>query len=235
MTVPDSSLFRSPKASEGSGGALGESEARRRGNTIGVRDQVMDLVSGQGFPVSRQADNLFPTPNTMEHREIKTPEQIAELKKRSPGGYRNLRESVINELVPTLPTPMSRDYKGDVSPHIRDGKVQTDTIERAIFHSGEITEIAWGKFEPAIRRWESTIGRDAPAPTKPDGKNGNHRLSAEFTEWMMGLPAGWVTAPEIGLSRVEQLKACGNGVVPQQAMMALSMLIDDQIMKQLGK
>jgi len=38
---------------------------------------------------------------------------------------------------------------------------------------------------------------------------------------MMGLPAGWVTDPAIGISRNEQLKACGNGVVPQQAMAAL--------------
>lgn len=45
--------------------------------------------------------DLLPTPNTMEHREIKTPEQIAELKAKSPGGYRNLRESVVNELLPT--------------------------------------------------------------------------------------------------------------------------------------
>jgi DNA (cytosine-5)-methyltransferase 1 len=38
---------------------------------------------------------------------------------------------------------------------------------------------------------------------------------------MMGLPDGWVTAPAIGLTRNEQLKACGNGVVPQQATAAL--------------
>jgi len=38
---------------------------------------------------------------------------------------------------------------------------------------------------------------------------------------MMGLPDGWVTSPDIGISRNEQLKACGNGVVPQQAMAAL--------------
>ena len=37
----------------------------------------------------------------------------------------------------------------------------------------------------------------------------------------MGLPDGWVTDPVIGISRNEQLKACGNGVVPQQAMAAL--------------
>lgn len=37
----------------------------------------------------------------------------------------------------------------------------------------------------------------------------------------MGLPEGWVTDAAIGISRNEQLKACGNGVVPQQAMAAL--------------
>jgi DNA (cytosine-5)-methyltransferase 1 len=84
----------------------------------------------------------------------------------------------------------------------------------------------WGKFEPAIRRWEA-LTRPAPAPTKPDGKDGNHRLSAEFTEWMMGLPEGWVTAEDIGLKRNDQLKACGNGVVPQQAEMALKILLQD--------
>jgi hypothetical protein len=60
--------LRSPKASEGSGGAIGEAEALKRGNTVGVRDQVMDLVAGQGLKVSRVADNsgggleLMPTP-----------------------------------------------------------------------------------------------------------------------------------------------------------------------------
>lgn len=40
----------------------------------------------------------------------------------------------------------------------------------------------------------------------------------------MGLPAGHVTAAEIGISRNEQLKALGNGVVPQQAHLALSLM-----------
>jgi DNA (cytosine-5)-methyltransferase 1 len=84
--------------------------------------------------------------------------------------------------------------------------------------------IAWGKFAPAIERWEELTGRVAPAPTKPDGKDDAHRLSSEFTEWMMGLPAGWITG--VGLSRNEELKACGNGVVPQQAELALRMLLE---------
>jgi DNA (cytosine-5)-methyltransferase 1 len=42
---------------------------------------------------------------------------------------------------------------------------------------------------------------------------------------MMGLPPGWVTDPSIGISRNDQLKALGNGVVPQQAALALDVLL----------
>ena len=41
----------------------------------------------------------------------------------------------------------------------------------------------------------------------------------------MGLPAGHVTDPVIGLSRNEQLKALGNGVVPQQCELAVGLLV----------
>ena len=127
-----------------------------------------------------------------------------------------------------LPTPAARDYKDGQAPHERDGVVQTDTVARAIFNSeaGQLSEINWDKFEPAIRRWEAVMGRKAPAPTLPDGKDGAHRLSPWLTEWMMGLPEGWICSPEIGLTRNEQLKAAGNGVCPQQAMLALEMLLE---------
>lgn len=48
------------------------------------------------------------------------------------------------------------------------------------------------------------------------------RLNTLFVEWMMGLPEGWVT--DSGLSRHQQLKMLGNGVVPQQAEHALRLL-----------
>jgi len=86
-------------------------------------------------------------------------------------------------------------------------------------------ETNWGKFEPAIRRWEKILGRAAPAPTNPDGRDGTHRLSSKLTEWMMGLPDGWIT--DCGLTRNEELKAAGNGVVPQQATLALKVLLSD--------
>jgi hypothetical protein len=184
----------------------------------------------------------------MDHLPARTPEQKEANKGK--GGYANVRETVINEL---MPTPMSRDYKGDTAPHERNGKIQVDSVERAIFHSGEVQlptptasdwkganhsgsgsassrgmatvveQTNWGKFEPAIRRWEETLGRPAPAPTNPDGKDGSHRLSSAFTEWMMGVPEGWIT--DCGLTRNEELKACGNGVVPQQAELALRVLL----------
>lgn len=83
-----------------------------------------------------------------------------------------------------------------------------------------VGEVSWGEYEPAVRLWES-LTRPAPGPTLPDGKNGNHRLAAVFPEWMMGYPAGHVT--DI-IGRNPAIKACGNGVVPQQAYAALDIL-----------
>lgn len=77
----------------------------------------------------------------------------------------------------------------------------------------------FGDYAPAIRRWEQITGHPAPPPTEPTGRGGAQRLSAKFAEWMMGLAPGWVTA--ILISRTEQLRAIGNGVVPQQAVAAL--------------
>lgn len=41
----------------------------------------------------------------------------------------------------------------------------------------------------------------------------------------MGLPDGWVTDAAIGISKTAQLFALGNGVVPQQAALALDVLL----------
>lgn len=304
--IPDESLIRTPSVTDSTGGAISENQARERGRMVKTADQMAQLAAENGLKVSDSiAMSLFPTPTTMEHREIKTPEQIAELKKRSPGGYANLRETVVNDLLPTpraqepgstsvgygdclndvanrltkgfapkdlLPTPAvghirnydepiedylgrRQDYldgktkgmpgvslgvalrmqllmtpvasEGIKAPAQQTSETKSKTGQVWLSNQAKDMEIGWGKFEPAIRRWEKIIDRPAPAPTKPDGKDGNHRLSAEFTEWMMGLPAGWVTDPEIGLTRNEQLKACGNGVVPQQAELALRILLQN--------
>ena len=51
-----------------------------------------------------------------------------------------------------------------------------------------------------------------------------NKLNPQFVEYMMGLPEGWVT--DLPLSRSQQLKILGNGVVPQQAYLALQLLCD---------
>jgi DNA (cytosine-5)-methyltransferase 1 len=50
----------------------------------------------------------------------------------------------------------------------------------------------------------------------------NNKLNAKFVEYMMGLPVGWVT--DLDISRSQQLKLLGNGVVPQQAYYAIDKL-----------
>ena len=80
-----------------------------------------------------------------------------------------------------------------------------------------LTGIWWRDtaYEAAIERWQTIQGKP-PSPLMGE------RLNPKFVEWMMGLPNGWVT--ECGLSVTQQLKMLGNGVVPQQAKLALELL-----------
>lgn len=124
-----------------------------------------------------------------------------------------------------LPTPSAADGNGG-GRYNSDGHQSTlpGTVRELLPDAvGSIRAGApqWGKYEPAIRRWES-ITREAPSPTEP-GAKGNPRLAARFSEWMQGWPLGWVTA--VPISRSAQLRIIGNGVVPQQAVAALCWLL----------
>ena len=239
-------LFRSPTASQGEGGALGEDEAKRRGNTVGIRDQAMDLAVASGLKVSRSVSNL-PTPMTSDRftGTMKSSQQ-------KPGSLHSVTLAQVFLKTDLFPTPAVSDNRGAAKGEVALGnpkhrlKVEVELIPttRVSMANGATqkevregnpkkrieTEVLlgstnWGRFEPAIRRWENLIGRSAPAPTKPDGKDDAHRLSSLFTEWLMGLPEGWITG--LGLKRTDELKLAGNGVVPQQAELALRILLDD--------
>ena len=127
---------------------------------------------------------------------------------------------------PATDTSCERGHEGDhVAGISREGD---DRATLANEHSARSGVTEWGVYRPAIERWERVTGRAAPAPTMPDGKNGSHRLAAQFVEHMMGLSEGHVTSPLIGLTRNQQLKALGNGVVPQQATLALRLMLGQQ-------
>jgi DNA (cytosine-5)-methyltransferase 1 len=113
-----------------------------------------------------------------------------------------------------MPTPAARDSKGRALD--RQGG---DSLPDAALNLPPAAH--FGPYTAAIRRWEQVLGRPAPPPTEP-GRDGRARLSARFVEWLMGLPDGWVTGVDI--PRNAQLKALGNGVVPQQALLALDLL-----------
>ena len=82
--------------------------------------------------------------------------------------------------------------------------------------------ISWGKYAPAIERWEHVLGRPAPSPTI--WHKDRQRLNPVFVEWMMGLDEGHVTGH--GLSSAQELKMLGNGVVPLQARAAINQLLE---------
>ena len=88
--------------------------------------------------------------------------------------------------------------------------------------STRIEHPTWGKYAEAIERWAAVTGRAAPQPTEY-GVWGQTRLSPELSEWLMGLPAGFVTGLDLPYSA--QLRILGNGVVPQQAVAALRLLV----------
>lgn len=146
-----------------------------------------------------------------------------------------------------LPTPAARDHKGPADPN-RDGGLDLyaalallptpnasdatgggQSPDKREGHSRQLIDYAlldgtaqWGKYEPAIRRWES-LTREAPSPTE-QGMFGNPRLAAPFSEWMIGYPLGWITG--VAISRSAMLRIIGNSVCPQQAIAALQWLFN---------
>ena len=119
-----------------------------------------------------------------------------------------------------------RDGSADSGQPIGDAPLSVGAPEQADDGALPGQVVDWGQYAPAIHRWEQVLGRAAPAPTTT-GPKGGQRLSAHFVEFLMGLPEGHVTGVKI--SRNDQLKALGNGVVPQQAAEATRRFLLDAI------
>ena len=202
-----------------------ESGLRRSSPQVGTI--VKGLVNGDDRVLFRTPTTTNATAGAVSEKAalergatVKTQDQIAEL------AFHNglkVPNSIVEQLT-LIPTTRVSMAKGATAKEVAEGNPKS-RLEAEVL----LGETNWGKFSAAIDRWERVIGRKAPAPTKADGKDGSHRLSSLFTEWLMGLPVGWITGHN--LSRADELKMAGNGVVPQQAEMALRFLIDDQNFK----
>lgn len=208
-------LLRTPCAAEAEGGPLHPDTARERGQTLRLTGQILALTG-----------DLLPTPDTtMGQRGATDPETV-----RTTGGQVKLADVVVRGL---LPTPRAsegekggqnqRGSSGDLtlSSAAGNGNGMGEPLAIAAKRMAETNARAdvFGVYAPAIHRWEQITGHPAPPPTEPTGRGGAHRLSARFAEWMMGLEPGWVT--DIPISRTDQLRAIGNGVLPRQAVAAL--------------
>jgi DNA (cytosine-5)-methyltransferase 1 len=96
-------------------------------------------------------------------------------------------------------------------------------VERAATDGDSPTGVDWGIYAAAVRRWELITGVPAPHPVTT-GRRGARVLAPELPEWMMGVPAGHITDTP-GLSRNQQLRLAGNGVMPVQAEHAIRELM----------
>ena len=207
-----------------------------RGGQLYELPTLVPPITGRGCSSSRPPqppnERYLPTPNARDgggggaqHPDI-----------RRAGGHQVCLTDVAVELgeLAYMPTPTTMDTLP-----VREGAAREKQLHRGNLSSprrrfmGNLREDIvyetngqdFGVYSAAVRRWEE-VTRPAPAPTQLSRK-GKPQLAAPFSEWVMGLPEGWITSEEIGLTRNEQLRAAGNGVVPQQAEAALKLLIGE--------
>jgi DNA (cytosine-5)-methyltransferase 1 len=186
--------------------------------------ELIDWRSAEGQSGNRAAGRLLATPTTSDAKGSALPPSL--------WAHRgNPEDSVPRAVAALLPTPTVVDLgRGRTVEEWdrwcdkmrgRHGNGNGHGPSLTIEMQRKLTD----KYGPALARWGHILGRPAPAPVVV-GSSGRPALAPRFVEWMMGLPDGWVT--EQPLSRRQQVKILGNGVVPQQAMLALGLLVDDR-------
>lgn len=207
----------------GNGGAAADAERGgwEWGASFAIREAVeRTAIAGCGEDAGRASMTLLPTPCSSD---ALLPTPTANLgsnggpqhpDRRRAGGHAVSLDDAVHAL---LPTPAVAQYPSNRS--LSPGAAVRPSL------AGLADADRWGDYAAAIARWERILGRPAPDPTKP-GRTGNPRLNPELVEWMMGWPPGHVTAVP-GVTDVQALRICGNGVVPQQAAAAARALLHD--------
>lgn len=217
LTDVPAALLPAPSVADSTGGH--ERRGGERGEELLLKGVVRAAADGTLLPTPRATDGTKGGPNQRgSSGDLMLPSAVASMsiacsycgELREVAGCDNCDAGPL----PLLPTPTAVDYKSSGGGY--NGQTNVTLTDATVRQTAR-----WGEYEPAIRRWEA-ITRPAPEPTKPNSK-GSPKLSDEFDEWLMGLPAGWITDVP-GITWNEVLKACGNGVLPQQCVAALHYL-----------
>lgn len=223
-----------PRGGGGGGWSAGSEPARRDHAPVGPdprsnggRDHHLTLLptpaaniasnGGSQHPDKRRAGGHQPSIQDVAEHLLPTP-MVGSTSPAAHGQISGDYRRRMDEALALMPTPRAADSTGvrGRTPNRSDA-----ANAKAGLTLTDACQDTFGPYAPAIHRWEQALGRPAPAPTEP-GKN-RPRLSSRFVEWLMGLPDGHVTGVP-GLARNQQLKALGNGVVPQQGAAALAHL-----------
>lgn len=175
--------------------------------------------------------HLLPTPAVNDMGEGKTPDEF-DAWNDGPTMAHQPHSSPLSIEVKRLLTPKATNNENRPSESFQGG------VGYEIAQQG-LTRRDWGRYAAAIARWEA-LTRPVPEPMTWNAEAERADLNPELPEWMMGLPAGWVTDPAIWdgyldgrrkpasaqYIRRAQLHALGNGVCPPQAAAALIALLD---------
>lgn len=194
-------LFPTPKYNDGVMG-----RPRTKDRPIEKSTHLGTIVTLLPSALARQ----LPTPNTMDHLPARDGEPAERQLRRGQGPNASRRSSMGNLREDIITTVDPERYGGPA----RD----LDAYTWAPFNTGD-----WGIYAEAVARWALSTGNMPPAPVQPN-RNGNPQLTAAFPAWLMGLPNGYFTDPDIGLTRTEAIKLAGNGVVPQAAAVAYDLI-----------
>lgn len=178
------------------------------GEPWGVRRPARPRKAQGGWPFSESAGSgvgaLMPTPTASDHKA---------------GNHQDGTGHSLTQAVQLLPTPKAAD--GVMGLPRTSGRPP----EKSTHLATRLEYTDYGDYAQAIARWEKVTGRAAPPPSTPSRRpGGKPQLSARFVEWLMGLPDGHVTGADLALPREHQLRLLGNGVVPQQAALAVRQL-----------
>ena len=154
--------------------------------------------------VTEKKGKNWATPNTMDTLPARSPEKLAEAKKK--GGCKNLREEVMN-----YPTPRTSDAEGGrIETFVEDGSFKSKRHKSNQTFGAKLRDAVETFPTPTARDWkgcgnatprkdgkhrmdnlEAIVKHGPQDPTNHSTNGKNHALNPNWVEQLMGLPVGW--------------------------------------------